>query len=274
MFRPFEARAERQTIWLGSADNARQTETVRRRRSELRARAQRNGSLHEGRRARRQRDGFSSNGDWFLALKRSAPAVIAAINISAFGTMQEDELRVEVRGGGKLLPLPQRLLSLSERPNCQRGAQRDVRLAVGTAHEDMSISDILINVENDLRRTEGRLTDRGRVHDGNHVLQIVQRSSPGGPADRRSPPDVDAAPDAAGPPTPHSPCPTPAGFDSAFSGKSPLKSEAAVTIAGFVDPPPHPGDDPLTICSTVNCVVKRDRHRQSSLPFDVNRFRP
>ena len=118
---------------------------------------------------------------WFLALKRELhQQVIATMDISAIGTLGEDELRSEVRHQAETLCQRRAdLLSLSERERLVNEVL-DETFGLGPLEplmRDPEVSDILINGPKTVYvERKGRL-HRSTVafHDQQHVLQVVQR---------------------------------------------------------------------------------------------------
>jgi pilus assembly protein CpaF len=123
----------------------------------------------------------TTNEDWFHALKRELhQEVIGKMDLSAMGTMREDELRLEVRRQAEALCRRRAdLLSLDEREKLVNEVL-DETFGLGPLEvlmRDTEISDILINGPKTIYiEREGRLSKSSVVfHDQNHVLQIVQR---------------------------------------------------------------------------------------------------
>jgi pilus assembly protein CpaF len=119
--------------------------------------------------------------DWFLALKRELhQQVISGMNISAIGTMREEELRLEVRRQAEALCRRRAdLLSLSERERLVNEVL-DETFGLGPLEplmRDTEISDILINGPKTIYiERRGRLKKTSvAFHDERHVLQVVQR---------------------------------------------------------------------------------------------------
>jgi pilus assembly protein CpaF len=119
--------------------------------------------------------------DWFLALKRDLhQQVIATMDISAIGTLAEDELRTEVRHQAEMLCRRRAdLLSLSERERLVNEVL-DETFGLGPLEplmRDPEVSDILINGPKTVYvERRGRLCKSTvAFHDQQHVLQVVQR---------------------------------------------------------------------------------------------------
>jgi len=119
--------------------------------------------------------------DWFLALKRQLhQQVIATMDISAIGTMKEEELRLAVRREAEdLCRRRSDLLSLAERERLINEVL-DETFGLGPLESlmaDPEISDILINGPKTVYiERRGRLEKSSiAFHDKNHVMQIVQR---------------------------------------------------------------------------------------------------
>jgi len=119
--------------------------------------------------------------DWFLALKRQLhQQVIATMDISAIGTMKEEELRLAVRREAEeLCRRRSDLLSLAERERLIDEVL-DETFGLGPLESlmaDPEISDILINGPKTVYiERRGRLEKSSiAFHDKNHVMQIVQR---------------------------------------------------------------------------------------------------
>ncbi len=122
-----------------------------------------------------------SDEDWFLALKRELhQQVVAAMDMSALGTMREEELRLEVRRQAEALCRRRAdLLSLSERERLVDEVL-DETFGLGPLEalmRDPEISDILINGPKTIYiERKGRLSKSSvAFHDERHVMQIVQR---------------------------------------------------------------------------------------------------
>ncbi len=122
-----------------------------------------------------------STESWLLALKRELhQQVISAMNMSALGTMQEGELRLEVRRQAEALCHRRAdLLSLEEREKLVNEVL-DETFGLGPLEplmRDLEISDILINGPKQVFvERKGRLQKTSvAFHDERHVLQIVQR---------------------------------------------------------------------------------------------------
>ena len=122
-----------------------------------------------------------STESWLLALKRELhQQVISAMNMSSLGTMQEGELRLEVRRQAEALCHRRAdLLSLEEREKLVNEVL-DETFGLGPLEplmRDLEISDILINGPKQVYvERKGRLQKTSvAFHDEQHVLQIVQR---------------------------------------------------------------------------------------------------
>ncbi len=125
--------------------------------------------------------GEPPNDDWFLALKRELhQQVIKTMDISAIGTMSEEELRLEVRHQAESLCSRRAdLLSLAERERLVSEVLYET-FGLGPIEllmADPEISDILINgPKNIYIERRGRLEKTSvAFHDEKHVLQVVQR---------------------------------------------------------------------------------------------------
>ena len=126
-------------------------------------------------------DAEPANQDWFHALKRELhQEVIGKMDLSAMGTMREDELRLEVRRQAEALCRRRAdLLSLDEREKLVNEVL-DETFGLGPLEvlmRDTEISDILINGPKTVYiERKGQLSKSSvAFHDQNHVLQIVQR---------------------------------------------------------------------------------------------------
>ena len=106
--------------------------------------------------------------------------LIVSMNLSAIGTMSEDELRLEVRRAAEeLCRLSSDLLSLSERERLVNEVL-DETLGLGPLEpllRDPTISDILVNGPKMVFIERGGRLERVNVafNDERHLLQIVQR---------------------------------------------------------------------------------------------------
>ncbi len=123
----------------------------------------------------------SPSNDWFLALKRELhQQVIGTMNVATLGTMQEEELRLEVRRQAEALCQHRAdLLSLAERERLVNEVL-DETFGLGPLEvlmQDYEISDILINGPKTVYiERKGKLEKSSvQFHDERHVLQIVQR---------------------------------------------------------------------------------------------------
>src|SRR6266567_1544942 len=106
--------------------------------------------------------------------------LIASMDLSAIGTMSEEELRVEVRRAAEeLCRLSSDLLSLSDRERLVSEVM-DETFGLGPLEallRDPAVTDILINgpkivyIERNGRLEEGRIA----FHDDKHLVQIIQR---------------------------------------------------------------------------------------------------
>jgi pilus assembly protein CpaF len=119
--------------------------------------------------------------DRFLHYKKELhQQLIAGMDLSAIGTMNEEELRLEVRRAAEeLCRLSSDLLSLSERERLVNEVL-DETFGLGPLEplmRDPSITDILINGAKMVYvERHGRLEKTAVVfHDDRHLLQIVQR---------------------------------------------------------------------------------------------------
>jgi pilus assembly protein CpaF len=119
--------------------------------------------------------------EWYVALKRKLHQdVIGAMDLSTIGTLDEDDLRLEVRHKAEeLCRRNSELLSLSER---ERLVEEVLDEAFGYGPieglmHDAEISDILINGPKQVYiERAGRLSKLSiAFHDERHLLQIVQR---------------------------------------------------------------------------------------------------
>jgi len=126
-------------------------------------------------------EGDHSAEDWFLAIKRELhQQVISAMDLSAIGTMREEDLRLEVRQQAEdLCRRRADLLSLSERERLVNEVL-DEAFGLGPLEplmRDPEISDILINGPKTVYiERKGRLQESSvAFHDQHHLLQIVQR---------------------------------------------------------------------------------------------------
>jgi pilus assembly protein CpaF len=117
----------------------------------------------------------------FLRYKRELhQQLIAGMDLSAIGTMNEDELRMEVRRGAEeLCRLSSDLLSLSERERLVNEVL-DETFGLGPLEplmRDPAITDILVNGPKTIYVERGGRLERVDVvfNDDKHLLQIVQR---------------------------------------------------------------------------------------------------
>jgi pilus assembly protein CpaF len=106
--------------------------------------------------------------------------LIAGMDLSAIGTMNEEELRVEVRRAAEeLCRMSSDLLSLSEREQLINEVM-DETFGLGPIEplmRDPTITDILINGPNTVYIERRGQLERADIafHDDRHLLQIVQR---------------------------------------------------------------------------------------------------
>ncbi len=119
--------------------------------------------------------------EWFLALKRELhQQIVATMNPAAIRTMNEDELRLEVRRQAEeLCQQRAELLSAGEREHLVNEVM-DETFGMGPLEQlmrDPEISDILINGPKTIYvERRGRLSRSPVVFlDEQHVLQVVQR---------------------------------------------------------------------------------------------------
>jgi pilus assembly protein CpaF len=117
----------------------------------------------------------------FLRYKRELhQQLIAGMDLSAIGTMNEEELRLEVRRGAEeLCRLSSDLLSLSERERLVNEVL-DETFGLGPLEplmRDPTITDILINGPKTVYVERGGRLERADIafNDDKHLLQIVQR---------------------------------------------------------------------------------------------------
>ena len=126
-------------------------------------------------------NGASPVNAWYLALKREIhQQVISAMDLSAIGTMREEQLRVEVRRQAETLCQGRSdLLSTSERERLVNEVL-DETFGLGPLEpimRDATVSDILINGPKSVYvERRGRLEQSPiAFHDDRHLMQIVQR---------------------------------------------------------------------------------------------------
>jgi pilus assembly protein CpaF len=119
--------------------------------------------------------------DWYVALKRQLhQQVIGEIDLTSIGTLGENQLRMEVRRKAEMLCAKNAsLLNLTERERLINEVL-DEAFGLGPLEalfRDGTISDILINGPKTVFvERRGRLEKTNiAFHDGNHLLQIVQR---------------------------------------------------------------------------------------------------
>ncbi|MEE8451751.1 MAG: ATPase, T2SS/T4P/T4SS family, partial [Thermoguttaceae bacterium] len=122
-----------------------------------------------------------STREWFLALKRELhQQVISTMDISAIGTMGEEQLQLEVRRQAETLCSSRAdLLSLAERERLVNEVLHET-FGLGPLEPlmaDPDVSDILINGPRSIYiERKGRLEKTSvAFHDEKHVLQVVQR---------------------------------------------------------------------------------------------------
>ena len=125
--------------------------------------------------------GAPATDDWFLGLKRDLhQQVIKTMNLAAIGTLTEEQLRGEVRRQAETLCRNHAdLLSLTERERLVNEVL-DETFGLGPLESlmhDPEVSDILINGPKTIYvERRGRLEKSSAAfHDGEHVLQVVQR---------------------------------------------------------------------------------------------------
>jgi pilus assembly protein CpaF len=106
--------------------------------------------------------------------------LIAGMNLSALGSMSEDELRHEVRQAAEeLCRLSSDLLSLSDRERLVTEVM-DETFGLGPLEafmRDPTVTDILINGPKTVFVERNGLLEKGHVafHDDRHLIQIIQR---------------------------------------------------------------------------------------------------
>src|SRR5262249_39786298 len=127
------------------------------------------------------RNGAMPAQERFLQYKKELhQQLIASMDLSAIGTMNEQELRLEVRRAAEdLCRRSSDLLSLSERE--QLGEEvMDETFGLGPTEplmRDATITDILINGPKTVYIERNGRLERAEIafHDDRHLLQIVQR---------------------------------------------------------------------------------------------------
>jgi len=122
-----------------------------------------------------------ANEPWFLALKRELhQQVISSMDLSAVGTMNDEQLRLEVRREAEALCRRRSdLLNLEERERLVNEVL-DETFGLGPLEsimQDPTVTDILINGPKTIYvERNGRLTQTSvAFHDNRHLMQVVQR---------------------------------------------------------------------------------------------------